>query len=178
MSKYNHFLRRSIRLKSFDYRHSGPYYVTICAYQRRKIFGEVVLDRVELSELGCLIDQSWMKTSIHHQHVETDAFIIMPNHIHGILWLMHGRGTACRAPTVEKFGQPVSGSLPTIIRSFKSAVTREWRVRSANPDVRIWQRNYYERVIRNDRELTRLRSYIQQNPLRWEEDKYYGNLKP
>ncbi len=107
----------------------------------------------------------------------------MPNHVHGVVFINLGTGvidsktgtggletgTACRAPTVERFGKPVSGSLPTIIRSFKSAVTKQGREFKKYEN--IWQRNYHERIIRDDRELETISTYIQNNPINWQEDK-------
>jgi len=121
----------------------------------------------------------------------------MPNHIHGIMFITDGRGTACRAqnddgtfkgtacraqnddgtfkgtacraPT-ERFGKPVAGSVPTIIRSYKSAVTKNINELRNTPGVPVWQRNYYERIIRDDRELDGIREYIVNNPAQWDQD--------
>jgi REP element-mobilizing transposase RayT len=104
--------------------------------------------------------------------VSLDEYIIMPNHIHLILIIDNpGRGTACRAPTVERFGSPVHGSVPTIIRSFKSAVTKQINQKRDTPGMPVWQRNYFERVLRNKTELNRIRQYIINNPLQWDIDK-------
>ena len=101
-----------------------------------------------------------------------DEFVVMPNHVHGILVIADNRrGTACRAPTtVERFGRPVTGSLPTIVRSFKSVSTKRINKVRNTPGIPVWQRNYYEHVIRSEKELDRIRQYIAHNPASWTED--------
>ena len=86
--------------------------------------------------------------------------------------IVNGRGTMHRAPTVERFGKPVSGSLPTILRAFKAAVTRRINRKHCTPGQPVWQRNYYEHIIRNDYSLNRIREYIYYNPQRWHLDRY------
>jgi putative transposase len=118
---------------------------------------------------GKRIEEEWLRTALVRPYVELGDVVIMPNHIHGIVSIRdHGRGEACLAPT-STFGHPVAGSLPTIIGAFKSASTKrinEIRGRGAP----LWQRNYFEHVIRNEAELNRVREYIALNPLRWDED--------
>ena len=98
-----------------------------------------------------------------------DAFIVMPNHIHGIIIR---RGTARRAPTVERFGKPVAGSLPTLVRAYKSAVTQGINTLRRTPGDSVWQENYYEHIVRSEAELNRIREYIATNPMRWGSDRY------
>ena len=164
--------RRSIRLPQFDYTQAGAYTVTICTQPQAPSFGQIVGETVRLNSYGEVVDQCWRQIPNHNPFVQLDAFVIMPNHLHGILVLAYdtwGRGTACRAPT-ESFGRPVPGSLPTLIRSFKSAATRGINRLGSTPGRRVWQRGYYERVIRNERELNAVRRYIAANPLQWELD--------
>ena len=95
----------------------------------------------------------------------------MPNHFHGILTIIgDGEGTARRAPTMERFGKPTSGSLPTIVRAFKSAVTKRINELCGTPGASMWQRNCYEHVIRSETDLAEIREYIADNPLKWELD--------
>jgi REP element-mobilizing transposase RayT len=165
--------RRSIRLKRHDYARAGAYFVTICAKDRECLFGQIEGETVILSEDGRLVDECWHLLPRHFPNVELDAFVLMPNHVHGIIWITDmgmDRGTACRAPTVERFGHPVSHSLPTIIRSFKSAVSQRINERRTIPGVLVWQRNYYEHIIRSDEELNRIREYIANNPAQWAMD--------
>jgi putative transposase len=164
--------RRSIRLRGYDYSQAGAYFVTVCAYQRQCLFGAVIEGQMVLNEVGKIAQACWNEIPAHFPRVELDAFVVMPNHVHGIIVMMDaGRGTACRAPTAESFGKPVPGSLPTIVRSFKSAVTRrinQWRTTPGQP---VWQRNYFEHIVRNESALDRIRGYIETNPARWALDR-------
>ena len=167
--------RRSIRLSGFDYAQPGAYFVTICTHDRRPLLGDVVDGEVRLSRLGQAVRQCWNEIPDHFPHVQQDAFIVMPNHFHGLCAIDVSRmgGTACRAPhttTRERFGAPVSGSLPTIVRSFKSASTRRINKIRDTPGALVWQRNYYEHVIRGDDELNLARQYVLDNPAKWSED--------
>jgi putative transposase len=162
--------RRSIRLKGYDYTREGAYFVTICAQDRKCLFGEIVDGRMVLNEVGKIVCDEWLKTPILRPYVICDAFVIMPNHFHGIVTIADGRDTARRVPTVERFGQPVSGSIPTIIRSFKSAATKRINELQKTPGLKLWQRNYYEHIIRDPNDFNRICEYIEYNPLRWELD--------
>jgi len=166
--------RRSIRLRGYDYSQPGFYFVTVCTSGRSCSLGDVAEEQVCLSEVGELISVCWQDLPIHYQHIELDEFVVMPNHMHGIINIVDNRrGTASRAPTRrEQFGRPVAGSLPSIIRSFKSASTRRINVMRHTPGNPIWQPNYYEHVIRTENELSQVRRYIQENPTKWSEDIY------
>lgn len=165
--------RRSIRLRGYDYRNGGMYFVTICTKNRERIFGEIRNNIIGLSDIGCIIHQCWNEIPQHFPYVELDTFIVMPNHVHGILYMCDitermddGTGTACRARTdiVERhFGQCIAGSLPTIIGAFKSACTKHINQLS-NGNTSIWQRNYYEHIIKSENERLRIRRYIMNNP--------------
>jgi REP element-mobilizing transposase RayT len=174
MPAYFEHARRSIRLPSFDYTTPGAYFVTICTYQRECLLGEIMKGEMRVNEIWRIIWDCWNQIPKHFPNTITDEFVVMPNHIHGIIRIIdtaYGRGTACRAPTTERFGKPVIGSIPTIVRGFKSAVTK--RVNEMNPLFGpVWQRNYYERIIRSDAELDAVRQYIRDNPRKWEEDEY------
>ena len=159
--------RRSVRLRGYDYSQEGAYFVTICTHRQALLF--------EDDETRAVVEQCWLAIPDHFPCVELDEWVVMPNHLHGIL-VMHdergddGRGTACRAPTprAEGFGMPTRGSLPTIVRSFKAAVTRRMKVAHKARGRPVWQRNYYEHVIRNEAELDCLRRYVLDNPVEWE----------
>jgi REP element-mobilizing transposase RayT len=161
--------RRSLRLKGYDYSQSGAYFITICARSKDPLFGEIIDGEMILNDYGLVVKKCWLGIPDHFLDANLDLFVIMPNHVHGIIVLHNGRGTACRAPT-ERFGKPVAMSLPTIIRSFKSAVTKRSSESCNVSSHRIWQRNYYEHVIRNDDELDGIREYIANNPANWEND--------
>lgn len=175
--------RRSIRLKGYDYSQTGVYFVTICAYKRECLFGEINNSVMSLNKFGQIVRDEWIKTKIIRSKIKLDEFMIMPNHFHGIIIIFDNdrrgtgqnncRGTGHRAPTVEQFGKPTHNSIPTIIRSFKSVVTKRINQLRKIPDASVWQRNYYEHVIRHDDEFNRIREYIINNPLNWRDDENY-----
>ena len=127
---------------------------------------------MELNGFGRLVKDCWDNQPSHFPAVIPDEFIVMPNHIHGIVAIPNNRrGTACRAPTAaERFGYPVAGSLPTIVRSFKSAATKSIKQLRETPGSPVWQRNYYEHVIRSETALNRIRQCILDNPANWDQD--------
>lgn len=163
--------RRSIRLKGYDYTRSGAYYVTIVAYQRGHFFGEVVNAEMHLNELGQIACNEWFKTAALRPYVELyeDEFIVMPNHVHGIIWIIHEIVGAERrsAPTITNV---VPKSLGAIVRAYKSAVTYAVNALQNQRGAVLWQRNYYEHVIRDEKDLKAKRDYILSNPLNWEND--------
>ena len=163
--------RRSIRLKNYDYSQPGGYFITICTQNRECYFGHIKNGSVVLSPMGEMAHHLWLEIPRHFDHVKIDAFIVMPNHVHGILMIHdnYRRGTTCRAPPYEKFGNPRPGSIPTVVRSYKSAVTR-WCHKNGYEYFQ-WQRNYYEHIIRNGKGLNDIKYYVINNPLKWEEDR-------
>ena len=151
--------RRSIRLRGYDYSRPGAYFITVCA--NTHLFGRVRAGEMILSGLGEIARDCWTTIPDHFPHVRIDAFVVMPDHIHGIL--VFG-DYASRMPAV---GRISAGSLGTIIRSFKSAVASRINLLR---DVRfggIWQRNYFDEIIRTEVDLDRARQYIRDNPARW-----------
>jgi putative transposase len=143
--------------------------VTACTRDRTCLFGHVVNGEMHLNEAGKITRRCWVDIPDHFALVELDAFVIMPNHVHGII-VVPGRGTACRAPTSEQFGKPAVGSVPTIVRSYKSSVTRHVNLLRGAPGTPLWLRNYYEHIVQNEAELRAIRDYILTNPARWDED--------
>jgi putative transposase len=161
--------RRSIRLPQYDYTQAGAYAITICTEGREPLLGEIDANGVHLNSYGELVEDCWRQIPDRNRPVQLDVFVVMPNHLHGIVLLGSAAavgGTARRART-EAFGQPVPGSLPTLVRSFKSAAARRINQLRGTPGGRVWQRGYYERVIRNERELAAVRRYVLGNPLAW-----------
>jgi putative transposase len=165
--------RRSVRLHPFDYSDSHSYFVTICAENKRPIFGKIVNGEVALSTAGRIVDACWMEIPSHFPNVELAQHIVMPEHIHGIIRLrpraMDGGSDAkvsrrarhaVPLPKQEgDFAAPTIGSIPTIVGAFKSAVTKQL-------NRAIWQRGYYEHVIRDDDEFRKTCEYIRANPAR------------
>ncbi|MCI5160790.1 MAG: transposase [Candidatus Electrothrix sp. AX5] len=170
--------RRSIRLRNYDYSQAGAYFVTICTQHRECLFGEITDGTMQLNAAGSIVADQWMKTGDIRKEIELDAWTVMPNHFHWIAVLIDGKGTARRAPTTERFGKPVSGSIPTIVRAFKSAVTKHINILRNTPGMKLWQRNYWEHIIRDENELYRIREYIQNNPTRWQEDALHPDQGP
>lgn len=163
--------RRSIRLRGYDYREAGAYFVTICTANRECFFGEIVDEAMQLNRLGEIVQDEWHRTAIVRPQVSLDAFVVMPNHIHGIISFdAQEEGKARLAPTTARFGYPIAGSLPSILGAFKSACTNRINLARQTPGLPLWQRNYYEHVVRSESELARVREYIAMNPARWEED--------
>jgi len=160
--------RRSIRLREFDYTTPGSYFITVCAFNQNLLFGKIVDGNVSLNEYGNIVMNEWLKTPQIRPYVQLDEFIVMPNHIHGILILTSrtglGHGTPC---PYEEFGVPTRNSIPSVIRAFKSAVARQINLINKTPGNPVWQRNYYEHMIRNENSLNILREYISQNPEKW-----------
>ena len=169
--------RRSIRLKEYDYSQSGAYFVTICAWNRECLFGEVVDGGIRLNESGIIIQDIWNATPNHFQNIELDEFIIMPNHIHGIVIIVGAQFIApFRKTTAVKQGimnRGVMNHAPTvgeILRAFKGRCTHAINKIRNTPGIPVWQRNYYEHIVRNDSELNSIREYIMNNPLKWDMD--------
>lgn len=126
---------------------------------------------MRLNEYGNIIRDEWLKTGKIRHNVVLDEFVIMPNHVHGIIIITdHRRDTSRRAPTTEQFGKPVPNSMPTIARLFKPATTKRINQPRNTPGSGVWQRNYYEHVIRGEDNLNRIRQYILDNPARWVDD--------
>ncbi len=177
--------RRSIRLQGYDYSQPGAYFVTIVTRDRNPLFGEIINSIIHLTKMGEMIEHEWLRLEKRFSNLGLDVWIIMPNHVHGIIRLDYsGRGTGDsheiiadhdipRALTVERYGKPTSASIPTIIRSYKSSTTQFLHRMVGNTASGLWQRNYYEHVIRNENELTHIREYIQANPYRWTDDEEY-----
>ena len=164
--------RRSVRLPTYDYTQPGAYFVTVCTYGRECLFGEVADGAMVLSESGRIVQEEWEQTHIVRPYVQLDAFVVMPNHLHGILIIMNvNTGTAAPCPYKKRdFGRPIMGVLPTIIRSLKSITSRRINELRKTPGFPVWQRNYYEHIIRNDHALENIRDYIVMNPMRWHLD--------
>jgi putative transposase len=162
--------RRSPRLKGFNYRETGEYFVTVCTAGKKHLFGEVVDGELAISEVGRIVESCWQEIPNHFPHVRTPAFQIMPNHIHGIIEIRHV-GAQHAAPLHISKSLPLPGSLGAIVRSFKSAVARATHETMQDSSCLIWQRSYYDRIIRDDREQFFIEQYITLNPLLWHFDR-------
>jgi len=174
--------RRSIRLRDYDYAQAGAYFVTICTHERRCLFGRIGGGEVRLSSIGRIVEEEWRRTADVRPDVDLDAFVVMPNHIHGIIvltrpdflpvgatrWVARSPTPTPRSRTPPK--GPPPGSLGAIVSQVKSVVTK--RVARSGDDATfpLWQRSFYEHVVRNDRQLERFRTYVIANPAVWTDD--------
>lgn len=185
----NKYRIESIRLKSWDYSCNGFYYVTICVKNREHIFGEIIDNEMILSEIGKIAHQNWINMIEHFKNIEIDEFIIMPNHIHGII-LINNEQLPCRdviynvstntnnndnPPTNESSKNkyfsnisPIKNTLSVIIRTYKASVSR---ICKKNNMFFEWQARFYDHIIRNEKSLENVRSYIKNNPINWVNDK-------
>ena len=162
----------SARLKEYDYSTPNWYFVTINTKDHHEYFGEIKNSRMYLNDLGKIVNEEWLKSTKIRKNIELDYYVIMPNHFHGILIITETvcKDVARNVSTNKIYSDisPVSGSLSAIIRGFKSAVTNQ--IHNYGEKHFSWQPRFYDRIIRNERELNAIRNYIGQNPLRWELD--------
>ena len=187
--------RRSIRLKGYDYTQPGAYFVTFCTYQRDEILGEVLHGEMKLSALGMIVQEEWFRTAQIRKEIQLfdDEFIVMPNHGHGIIRIIETvgadgvrpeDGVRPKNPDARGENQDARGenqdargaslrraprSLGSVMAGFKASVTS--RAKRELNIAGIWQRNYYDHIIRNDRELENIQWYIRNNPLNWQLDR-------
>lgn len=169
--------RKNIRLNNYDYSTEGAYFITICTEKHKSVFGKIVNEKMILNDLGNRIFQFWSQLPDHNSNIILDEFIIMPNHIHGIIVILRkiNEGVLSNAPTNNPFSKisPLKGSLSIIIRNFKAAFTL-WCRKNHFQNFK-WQRNYFDRVIRDEKELNAVREYIFYNPNKWQWDKLNPN---
>jgi putative transposase len=154
--------RHSIRLQHYDYAQDGAYYITLCTSKRAHLFGQIVDGRMQLSALGHVAEQEWLRTPCVRPNVCLDAFVIMPDHVHAIVVILQRADITI----AEGFCSPAH-TLGAIVRGFKAAVTRQAHALVGTCDMLVWQRNYYEHIVRDEADLNRIRRYIAANPLRW-----------
>lgn len=173
--------RRSVRLQDADYAPEGVYFVTVCTFGRQRLFGEVNEGVMCLSRFGRIAVEEWARTEEVRPYVVLDAFVVMPDHVHLLFGIRPHEGNAPPrgsdttpvarathrvAPTITS--GPPRGSVGSIIGQYKSVVTK--RVRAIDPTVRVWQRSFWDRVVRTEREADALRRYIAENPAKWDPD--------
>ena len=155
--------RRSIRLPHYDYTQAGAYFITIVTCQRELLFDDPALRQI--------IETFWQRILQHTPQAKLDTFVVMPNHFHGILWLGNtGPVTSTNEANPLAPSHLLSGSLGAIVGNFKSITTRRINQVRKTPGQPVWQRNYYEHIIRHDKELNAIRQYILDNPANWSQD--------
>jgi len=164
--------RRSIRLRDFDYATDGAYFVTICAHGRECLFGEIRDGEMRMNGAGRMVTEIWQTMPQRFPQVALDEYVIMPNHFHGIICIV---GAPLAAPDVSNTDTKTgaASSAPTlgkIMRCFKSISAIDVNRISDRQGQPLWQRNYYERIIRDEEEFAAIREYIVANPGNWAED--------
>ncbi|MUP38659.1 transposase [Labilibaculum euxinus] len=171
--------RKIIRKRNYDYTNTGWYFVTICTKNREYFFGEIRNEEMQLSVIGKQAQIFWLEIPEHFPNVELGEFVIMPDHIHGIIGIVNPRDLACKIPTSKVPADtsnkneymasisPKSASLSAIIRSYKSALTRWCGLNDSHSF--SWLARFHERIIRNQEEYNRIEEYIHSNPKRWQD---------
>ena len=172
--------RKSIRLKDYDYSQAGMYFVTVCMNKHKSVFGRIQDGEMILNDAGKMIDKWWRKLAVKFNYNENDIYVIMPNHMHGIVSIVGADPCVC--PDSTK-GEHMGSPLHKIIQWFKTMTTNEHirNVKNAGWtqfNKKFWQRNYYEHIIRNEKELESIYEYIENNPNRWEFDCENPDGKP
>jgi len=175
MTEYSHHKRKSTRLKDYDYAQEGAYFVTLCTYLNQNIFGDINNDgEMLLNTVGCIAFEEWEHTETVRENVILDEFVIMPNHIHGIIIITTESARVCQrqTPTKSQFRKPIPNALGTIMGQFKGIVTKRISKLYGTSSPVVWHKNYYDHIIRNEKSLNNIRGYIQNNPMRWSIDRY------
>jgi putative transposase len=198
--------RHSIRLKNYDYSSGGMYFITICTIEKKCIFRDIINGEMKLSPIGEIANNRWLEIPEHFKNVELDEFIIMPNHVHGIIVINDinnktnnhcdaglGEGLGEGTSPLQHIHQPIydmgqqikskqsdtqKRTLGQVVAYYKYGSTKEINTIYNSVGKKIWQRNYYDRIIRNEKELDKICEYIINNPLKWELDKEHPeNIK-
>ena len=159
---------RPPRLPGYDYTAPGVYFLTLSCWNRRQVFGQCVGNKIQLNDWGLSVEDEWLRTPLIRPYVRLDEYVIMPDHLHGLIFWDND--------PVENVGpQRVAGSelyrpaasLGSFVARFKAACTKRINALRSGYDPPVWQRNYYEHIVRNQRSLNRIRQYIVDNPRRW-----------
>lgn len=171
--------RRSIRLKGYDYSQAGAYYITVCTQDRECLFGNVTDGQMQLSDAGRIIQSVWYALPQFYEDIELDAFVVMPNHVHGVVVIGPAVGAIHESPEPAIHKSPLPPVrvaerrrmlLSKIVGRFKMVTGKQINVLRATPGRPVWQRSYYEHIIRNDESLKRIRQYLADNPAQWDFD--------
>ena len=164
--------RKSIRLKGYDYSQAGAYFITICTKGRKELLGAIRDGKMCSSAIGRIVQECWDVLPSHYPNVQLDAFVVMPDHAHGIIVILddepHRVREGLRPSTGKTRNRP---PLSEIVRAFKSFSARRINEQNGTAGQSFWQRGYYDHIIRNERSLERIREYISTNPSRWQYDR-------
>ena len=204
MEKQKRFRDTSLRLQSYDYSKPGLYFITVCTHQQEHIFGQVEDGEMILNECGIIANKFWKNMEHRFPKCRTHAFVVMPNHIHGIIeilpkskpvWMIH---ESSQSIINQSNSKPVGSIheltlrsmnnveiesnrkkrrkmiIPMIIGWYKMNVSKQINLIRNTPGFRVWQRNYYEHIIRNQAAFNNISEYIRYNPQKWDRDRFYG----
>jgi putative transposase len=171
--------RRSTRLRAWDYASPGAYFVTICTQDRVPLFGDVRDGRMHLHEPGMIVATAWQWLPTQYSHVILDEWCVMPNHLHGILVIRRGGsrtapGGSRTAPTGE--GDTGAKPIGRLIGAFKTVSTKQINLARPTPGEPVWQRNYWDHIIREGEDIDRIRVYIRDNPPEWSADELNAKM--
>lgn len=175
MNKIHH--RKNIRLKGYNYSKPDSYFVTICTKDRKCLFGENVDEELFLNQMGKIVEKYWLEIPMHFPNVVYDEFVIMPNHIHGIIVITNDDnpvGSILELTLQELYDRKQRRlmTLPKIVGRFKMNSAKQINIIRNLPRKPVWQRNYYEHIFRDEASLNRIRNYIRDNPKNWKEDNH------
>lgn len=180
--------RRSIRLKGYDYRQAGGYFVTLVTQGREMLFGDVVNGTMILNDFGKIVAETWQWLETQYPYVALGEWVVMPNHFHGIIFILDdadddgggSRGGSRTAPTNPQTVPDAVKRKPLgrLIGAFKTVSTKHINIARYTEGATVWQRSYYEHIIRNETELDRITRYIESNPARWADDRENPDCKP
>jgi len=179
--------RRSVRLRGYDYAGCGAYFLTLCSLNREGVFGCVHDGAVRLSPVGRIVVEEWLRTPAVRPGVRLDAYVLMPNHLHAVVWMpptigsivgAHSVGAHSSAPSlgpdpcgsVRAANTRPPRSLGSLVAGFKAMSTKRANEVLDSPGARLWQRNYHEHIVRDEADLARIRRYIEDNPAHWDLD--------
>jgi len=157
--------RKQVRLKGYDYSESGHYFVTICVKNRKGFFGSVAEGKMDLNVYGAIVSECWYDLPKHYVNCSLDSFVILPNHVHGIVVIDN------RNVVGNGFKPFPTHGLSEIVRGFKTFSSRKINERVRNRDRFSWQKSFYDHVIRSEKSLEKIREYIQNNPMKWDLDR-------
>ena len=167
--------RNSLRHPNHSYTQPGAYFITICAYKGMPVFGHIVDDGMELNALGRIAQRVWLELPSRHTYITVDPFVIMPNHVHALIWI---QAEVAEGSTAREYGKPVAASIPTLVNAYKGSVTKMADNAGLVKGPALWQRNFYDRIVRSERELVNVQEYIRTNPARWQQDQLHPDAPP
>jgi putative transposase len=170
MSNRNLPVRRTVRLAGYNYAAAGGYFITLVTHERQCLFGEIVDAEVRLNELGEIVQEEWLRSADIRPGILLEAFVVMPNHVHGVVIFSRDDSANDGNSRGKRQFRRDPRSVSSLVAGFKAATTTRINMLRQTPGQLVWQRNFYEHVIRNDADLERIREYIAGNPAKWQED--------